>query len=465
MPKRQTTNRILNDPASLDAPSIASLVKYLEAGNAAVILADPLPFFWAYQNPVQIGVLNAPKMERVPQESPYAAILPSSPMPKADGGTASALFSALGVQWKNGDAVWNMENPHPGFDPQYNGQNWPQYYGPYDKAFVFVKKTDSGDAFNTEDTISSGTQELLLFYPGYVTEASGSKYDFSPLASIGIASGRTEWDELTLTPTRPIRMINPRTGQQSVREEEARSRITSEPLKVLNPSPKTKIDAKDYCVAARVKAKGDAEDGLDVVIITDLDFVSDLAWQQEEALDEQVGQKLDNVAFLLNAIEVLGGADEFVELRNRRQRPRTLVQLESIFKEFRQQRMEKQQEIESKVQEQLDKAQAKLDVATEEIGANESLGFLEKIQKTGQRAADVQKQFEIKQKKLDRQLKEEVAVLEVEEKKLIEGRKNRIRTLTALAAPLPALMLGVVVLWFRMFNEQKNINPNRRVKK
>jgi len=77
----------------------------------------------------------------------------------------------------------------------------------------------------------------------------------------------------------------------------------------------------------------------------------------------------------------------------------------------------------------------------------------------------VQKQFEIKQKKLDRQLKEEVAVLEVEEKKLIEGRKNRIRTLTALAAPLPALMLGVVVLWFRMFNEQKNINPNRRVKK
>ena len=202
-----------------------------------------------------------------------------------------------------------------------------------------------------------------------------------------------------------------------------------------------------------------------MVIITDLDFVSDLAWQQEEGLDQQVGQKLDNVSFLLNAIEVLGGADEFVELRNRRQRPRTLVQLESIFKEFREQRMAKQEEIESEVQEQLDEAQAKLNKATDEIQGNESLGFLEKLQKTSQRATDVQKQFEIKQRKLDRKLKEEVTALEVEEKSLIEGRKNRIRTLTAFAAPLPALMLGLVVLWFRMFNEQRNINPNRRVKK
>lgn len=471
-PKKKTREApdvlLVADPASLDEPSIASLVKYLEAGNAAVILADPLPFFWAYQNPVSLGILNAPKMARVPQESPYSQILSSSAMPKADGGTASPLFSALGVQWKNGDAVWNMENPHPGFDAEWPapaGSNWPQYYGPYDKAFVFVKESGSGEAFNVDDPISNGTRELLLFYPGYVIEASGSKYDFSPLATIGVASGLTEWDELTLTPKRSMQMLNPRTGQLSVREEPARSQITNDLLKVLNPTPKTKIDATDYCVAARVKGKGDDADGLDVVIITDLDFVSDLAWTQEKALDEQVGQKLDNVTFLLNAIEVLGGADEFVELRNRRQRPRTLVQLESIFKEFREQRMAKQQEIESKVQEQLDKAQEKLDVATEEIQGNESLGFLEKLQKTSQRATDVQKQFEIKQKKLDRQLKEEVTELEVEEKKLIEGRKNRIRTLTALAAPLPALMLGVVVLWFRMFNEQRNINPNRRVKK
>ena len=459
---------LVADPASLDAPATESLVKYLEAGNRAVILADPLPFFWAYQNPINLGVLNAPKMARVSPQSPYAQILTSSQLPKADGGTAKTLFDALGVQWNDDTAVWNMEDPHPGFDavwPAYAGQNWPEYYGPYDKAFVFVKENDSGQAFNADDPISSGTRELLMFYPGYVTEASGSKYDFSPLATIGNASGKTPWDELTDTPTQKTQMLNPRTGQISIREEPARSRITDGDLVVLNPTPSTRIDGADYCVAARVKSKDDAEKGLDVVIITDLDFVSDLAWQQEEGLDQQVGQKLDNVSFLLNAIEVLGGADEFVELRNRRQRPRTLVQLESIFKEFREQRMAKQEEIESEVQEQLDEAQAKLNKATDEIQGNESLGFLEKLQKTSQRATDVQKQFEIKQRKLDRKLKEEVTALEVEEKSLIEGRKNRIRTLTAFAAPLPALMLGLVVLWFRMFNEQRNINPNRRVKK
>jgi len=459
---------LVADPASLDAPSIAALVKYLEAGNAAVILADPLPFFWAYQNPRYLGVLNAPRMSRVnSQQSPYADILSTSPLPKADGGTASTLFSALGVQWNNGAAVWNMENPHPGFDAQWPpgiGQNWPTYYGPYDKTFVFIKESDSGEAFNTEDPISAGLQELLMFYPGSIMEGSGSKYDFTSLASIGIASGRTEWDELTTTPTQKSQMLNPRTGQISVREEPARSQITMDSLIVLNPTPRAMLDSQDHCVAARVQAKDKADDGLDVVIIADLDFVSDLAWQQEEALDEQVGQKLDNLSFLLNAIEVLGGADDFVALRNRRQRPRTLVQLESIFKQFREQRMAKQQEIEDKIQEQLDEAQEKLNVATAEIQGNESLGFLEKLQKTSQRATDVQKQFDIKQRKLSRQLKEQVTQLEVDEKALVEGQKNRRRISTALLAPLLPLMLGIVVLWFRKFNEQKNINPNRRVK-
>ena len=459
---------LVADPASLDAPSIAALVKYLEAGNPAVILADPLPFFWAYQNPMYLGVLNAPRMSRVnQQQSPYANILATSELPKADGGAASTLFSALGVQWNNGAAVWNMENPHPGFDAEWPagiGQNWPQYYGPYEKAFVFVKENESGEAFSTEDPISSGLRELLLFYPGYIKEGSGSKYDFKPLAQVGLASGRTEWDELTTTPSQKMQMLNPRTGELTIREEPARSQITNSNLIVLNPAPKTMMDSQDYCVAARVSAKGETEGGLDVVIITDLDFVTDLAWQQEEALDEQVGQKLDNLGFLLNAIEVLGGADNFVELRNRRQRPRTLVQLETIFKQFREQRMAKQQEIEDKVQEQLDEAQAKLDVATKEIQGNESLGFLEKLQKTSQRATDVQKQFEIKQRKLARELKEEVTKLEVEEKSLIEGRKNEKRIYAAILAPLPPLMLGIVVLWFRKFNEQKHINPNRRVK-
>lgn len=259
-------------------------------------------------------------------------------------------------------------------------------------------------------------------------------------------------------------MLNPRTGQLTVREEPARSQITNDLLKVLNPSPRTAIDSRNYCVAARVQAKDKAEDGMDVVIITDLDFVSDLVWQQEAALDEQLNQKLDNVSFLLNSIEVLGGADDFVDLRNRRQRPRTLVELEKYFRNFREQRLERQQEIESKIQEELDAAQEKLDVATEEIQGNESLGFLEKLQKTSQRATDVQRQFEIKQKRLDRELKQEVKQLKADEQSLVEGRKNGIRAAMAVMAPLPPLMLGVIVFWWRIVNEQRNINPNRRVK-
>ena len=458
---------LVPDPASLDAPAMASLVKYLEAGNPAVILADPLPFFWAFQNPTYLGILNAPRMPRIPQQNPYSQYLSSSQLPKADGGTASTLFSALGVQWENGTAVWNTENPHPGFVaawPGYLGETWPEDYGQYDKAFVYVKDSENSKAFSADDGISKGLNELLMFYPGFVMEGSGSKYDFTALASLGIASGQLKWDELTTTPTQKTQMLNPRTGEITVRENPAMSQLTNEPLIVLNPAPQTMLDGRDYCVAARVQSKSDKENGLDVVIITDMDFLSDLAFQQEEQLEEQVDQKLDNVNFLLNAIEVLGGADDFVELRNRRPRPRTLVKLETTFKDFRELRSERQQEIEKRVQDELDAAQEKLNKATEDIQGNESLNFLEKLQKTSQRATDVQKQFEIKQRKLERELKQQVSALEIEEQSNIQWIKNKYRGLTALIAPLPAVMLGIVVLWFRVINEQRNINPNRRVK-
>jgi ABC-2 type transport system permease protein len=464
-PRKAPDVLIVADPASLDDQALDSLVQYLKAGNPAVILADPLPFFWAYQNPVNLGVLNAPRMDRVGPQSPYARILSSSDRPKAANG-AAALFAELGVEWNSGAAVWNTEDPHPGFTPEwpaYLGDRWPEYYGPYEKAFVFVKENQFGPAFDQDESISRGLRELLFFYPGYFKPAFSSKYQFTTLATIGVDSGKTEWDQLTKTPAQKVQLLNPRTGELTVREEPARSEITGGPLKVLNPNPLTVVDETDYCVAARVQDHQDLENGLDVVLISDLDFLSDLATAQDEKLDQEVNQQLDNLSLFLNAIEVLGGTDGFVELRNRRQTPRTLVQLESIIKKYRQSRLSQQQQIEEKVQKELEEAQEKLNVATAEIQGNESLSFLEKLQKTSQRATDVQKQFDIKQRRLNREMEKEITELKATEQSLIEKEKRFFRFMPALIAPLPAMMLGMAVLWFRIINEQRNINPKRRV--
>jgi ABC-2 type transport system permease protein len=452
---------IVADPSSLDQAGMTSLVSYLKAGNKAVILADPLPFFWTYQNPTGLGVLNAPRQPRIPPQSQYADILTSSMAPKADAGRATALLDLLGIEWDNGRTAWGISDPHPGFKgewPGYLGNSWPEYYGPYEKAFVYVRDHGGSVAFNADSNISNGLNELLMFYPGSVKPKNDSELTFTPLATLGPDSGTTDWEFLTKTPTQQVRMFDPRTGQMSVDEEPARSQITGGNLVVIDPLPrKSVIDADEHVVAARITGEGDS--GIDVVFVTDADFVSDLTEQQEEGLD----QRLDNLAFLQNAIEVLAGNEDFVRLRNRRTKPRTLVKLESIIETYKAARTVQQQEAETEIRDELEAEQEKLTKATEKIEDNESLSFFQKMQRTSQEASDAQRRFDLRKKKLDRQLTQKIAKLETEEQNKISRLENAVRYASIFAAPLPALLLGVLVLAKRRKNEQKNIAPERRV--
>ena len=452
---------IVADPSSLDQAGMASLVAYLKAGNKAVILADPLPFFFTFQDPVGLGIFNAPRQPRISRQSQFVQLLTSSSNPKADAGRATALLDLLGIEWDNGRTAWGISDPHPSFKgewPGYLGNSWPEYYGPYEKAFVFVTDHGGSIAFNADSNISNGLNELLMFYPGSVKPKAESKLTFTPLATLGVDSGTTDWEFLTQTPTQQVRMFDPRTGQMSVDEEPATSRVTGGDLVVIQPQPrKSTIDDQDHVVAARIKGEGDS--AVDVVFVTDLDFVSGLADLQEESL----GQRLDNLAFLQNAIEVLAGNEDFVRLRNRRTKPRTLVKLESIIETYKAARTVQQQEAETGIRDELEAEQEKLNNATEKIEDNESLSFFQKMQRTSQEASDAQRRFELRKKKLDRELTQKIAKLETEEQNKISRLENAVRYASIFAAPLPAMLLGIFVLAKRRKNEQKNIAPERRV--
>ncbi len=459
-PKKAPDVLLVADPSSLDDLAMDALVKFVEAGNPTIILADPLPFRWTYQHPTQIGVLNAPRQPRLSPQSPYREVLSSSDQPKADNGTAARLLKAIGVEWDNGAAAWNLDNPHPsfkGFWPEYVEGQLVQYYGPVDRAFVFVRNRGNQLAFNQDSIISSGLKELLLIYPGSVRKSADSKFEFQPLVRLGVDSGITPWERLTKTPQQEARMIDPRTGKMSIRKQAASSPITANDLVVLEPFPQSTLDSEDHIVAARIT--GSSARPLDVVFITDTDFVSEVALAQETGL----GQSLDNLSLLQNSIEVLAGNSAFVNLRNRRLQPRSLVKLERLLESYRKERTNKQEEAETEMRDQLAVEQKKLDAATDEIQSNESLNFIEKLQRTSQEASDAQKRFDLRQRKLQRELSQTITRLETEEQKRVSSVENWTRYASILTAPIPALILGFLVLSWRYFNEQKNIAPQRKV--
>ena len=251
--------------------------------------------------------------------------------------------------------------------------------------------------------------------------------------------------------------MNPRTGEISVENRPARSQITSGDLQVLNPEPETALDDQDHVVAARVTGEGSSK--IDVIVIADSDFLTDIFYQNQASL----GEKLDNLALLQNSIEVLAGNESFVALRNRRATPRTLKKLEAVIKEYRSVGAEKQAAAEKVASDELAIEQAKLEDATKEIQQNANMGFFEKLQRTSQEASDAQRRFDLKKRRLDRQLKQETAALDAEENSQISRLENLTRYFSILCAPLPAFLLGIIVLWFRKQNEERNIAPERRV--
>jgi ABC-2 type transport system permease protein len=433
---------LVADPASLDDQSMAALTQYIQKGHPTLILGDPLPFFWTSQAPLQLGILNAPQMPRVSPQSRYAQILSSSQMPKADNGFAGPLNKALGIEWNTGQTAYSLLDPHPNFRgdwPQERfGPSWPKQYGPYEKAFNYVKNQDDVEAINQTSPITAGLNELLMIYPGSISKSDDSKLTFEPLLTTGKNSGVSSWSEATA-------------------DDRNFNQYTMSLTRIVKPAQAAKIDDDEHVLAARITGEGD--DGVNVVFIADLDFVSDYFYQQQEAL----GQKLDNLSFLYNALDVLSGSDQFVSLRNRRAKPRTLTRLETIFDGFRSKKAKSDQAREEKLQAELEKEQALLDADTEKIQTDQSMGLGEKLQQTFQRASDSQRRFELTQARLLREKAIEDAKSKNEMQEKIASQESVTRWLTVLMAPLPALVLGGIVLWFRKTGEQKDIADDRRV--
>ena len=84
-----------------------------------------------------------------------------------------------------------------------------------------------------------------------------------------------------------------RTGRITRDEQTRKSQITGEDLRVLNPTPAAYLDDTEHVLAAHIK--GEAAN-VNVIFIADVDFVSDLYFEQ--IAEEGLNQKLDNVAFL-----------------------------------------------------------------------------------------------------------------------------------------------------------------------
>lgn len=410
-------------PSSLAEEEMTHFIDYVETGKPVLIFDDPYPM--TLNGPGRVSV--AP---RLPKPSPGGmfGMNQQPPTPKADEGRLTALMRLLKMTWTSDAIVWQDYNPHPEF-----GDLVPREY-----LFVRNRKENTA-ALNPESDVTSGLQEVLLAYAGEVRKRQDSGFDYTPLLVTGRVSGVIPWEDFA---------------------EQSFNPMTFSPDYMLNRDPEYLVDPEVHAVAAHVKGKKKGEPN--VVFVSDIDIIADWFFDQRLQNSELA---FDNVAFILNAVDVLAGDEAYLDLRKRRADQPTLETIEQQTARFYESLRRREKEVDESLDKQVEERQKQFDEARKGIEEDTTLSERARQEQLQLALQNEQLRLEVfrqdQKKALDRAKQD----LKNQTERQVQETRNRYWLWAVLLPPIPAIILGASVLMERLVRERREIDPDRSTRK
>ena len=413
-------------PSSLSQEEMDNVADFIERGNPALLLIDPLPL-------IDIGL--------APVERPGANRNPfmQQGAPPKQKGNVRAMMARFGVNWDPGRVIWDAYNPHPDLA-----------HLPEEVVFLGLGN-ENPDTFNADHRASQALQEMVLLYPGTIAPAGQPGFDFEPIMKTGRLSGGFMYNQL---------MRRSLFGAQLARNLPHRA------------------DPVDYILAAHVRGTsgggpaddagdvaaddGEAAASTNVIVIADLDFVSNQFFEIRRIGPPNLN--FDNVTFFLNSIDMLVGDESFVDLRNRRVKHRTLRRVEERTRQFIEQRAREEKEAEAEAERALAEAQQRLDEKVNEVRQRPDLDEQTK-QIMARNIQEVEsRRFEVMKASIESEKEAKVQGSKEMMEAHIRTIQSGIRTFAVLAPPVPVFLLGVLIFIRRQRRERAGAAAVRRLR-
>jgi ABC-2 type transport system permease protein len=404
-------------PSTLTQPQLNNLKSYVLAGHPTLLADDPLPLINVGLSPVlpSGGQMNPMQQNREPEKQK---------------GDVVSFFKDLGINWNPLQVAWDTYNPHREII-----QTPPEV--------IFVVQSSNGpEAFNQQNEITSGLQEMVMMYPGYMYKAVDSKFDFQPLLRTSHVSGNLRWDQLIQRG-----FFGP----------------------VINRNPQRVPSEESYIMAAQLT--GDAPTGIDAarsdrkfdcVVVADVDFISEQFFQIRAQGIENLN--FDNVTFFLNAIDLLAGDHSFVELRKKRVIYRTLESVEHQTREYVEKRLMGEKLAEAEAQKALAEAQGRLDQKVAEVRNRTDLDAQAK-QIMAQNLQEVEsRRLQVAKANIEDRKQAAIQASKENMESSVRTIQSRIRTLAVLIPPLPVFAAGVLIFIRRRKREREGAIAARRLR-
>lgn len=459
-------------------PKWEALLKWWQEEGRMRYQAQPQPQMFEF---LLMQKMSSLYPEAVPQISAM------KPAPKADGGKATTLLNALGLSWHYDEVVADAYQPHPDFNPALSPKlaektgatTWPfQHYGQRDNAFLFLSRGNGNpNALNDKLAITKDLREVLTLYPGSVFRDGRDKTKVVSLLQTSDAPYEINWNTLTLKSQRTVTVADPASGTVRFEKRDIHSPYTSSgrlpqfppiPQYLFEDDPPRTPLTTARTIAVQVtshdeegdeKETSDEKTGIRAVFIADVDMIANVAFKQQDAL----GLPLDNIAFVQNAIEWLAGDERFIELRSRGAAPRTLVTIQRAVDDFRRERLAAEKEVKQTKRDEEKKALERYDEKVKEIRGREGLDRNVKDQMLAVAIRTERERLQARKQRLERELERKLADLKDAEDREIRGYQTRVRAVAIALTPLPAFLLGLLVMAYRWLNERRHVIDSRRV--
>jgi len=399
-------------PSSLSQEELDNLQSFIELGTPTLLLVDPLPI-------LEIGL--SPSEEAGSNVNPFMRNRGPQPKPKGD---IQVFLQSLGVGWNKAQIVWDAYNPHPDL-----ANVRPEI------AFI-GRGNKNPDSFNDGFTAVAGLQELVLLFPGTVTRTQSPDFTFEPLVRTSKVSGTLHYNQVVQRSFFGVGL--------------APGNIPHYPT------------GGDYVLAARVHSASADEGGIHVVVVADLDFISEQFFEIRKRGIENLN--FDNISFFLNCIDVLVGDDSFIALRNRRVKHRTLTTVEEKVRAFAEIRAVEEQQAEMEAQRALSQAQQRLDQNVAEVRMREDLDEQTKsimarnLQEVENRRLEAAKSSIESERNVKIERSKEAMETQV------RAIQSNIKTLAGLLPPIPVFALGVLIFLKRRRREIEGAAAARRLR-
>ncbi|HZN63139.1 MAG TPA: Gldg family protein [Planctomycetota bacterium] len=388
-------------PSSLPQAQLDHLFNYVKQGKPALLLDDPLTGL----DPS----LGANEMRGGRQ----GMMGGQPPEPK---GNFREFYGKLGVRWEPLDIVWDTYRPHPKlphFEPE----------------IIFVGKGNGApEPFSKKSSITAKLQELVFIFGGSLHGGEQKGIAFTPLVQAGKSSGILSYGEVWRnSPFTRGGGLNP-----------ARRHVPSAML-------------EGPILAARAQGK-EGDVSVNAVVVADLDVASPIFYKIRRE-EWKHFENLDNVTFILNCVDALAGNETMIELRSRKPRHRTLETVEALKRGHDLRQLEETRAEEEKAKDSLAKAQASLDEAIRKIESRTDLDARTKeIQVDAVRETE-QRKFDIEKRRIEGEKEAAIRKSKWERDQQVRAIQGRISKMALLLPPVPALLIGIFALVFRIRRE------------